>query len=176
MKAETDTEKMKIAQKTGVAVFKWDNVLGHEQFGVVTEAAKALQKQIDSWGLKDVTIVGHSKGGKVIEALLQLYQDGKLNKNEVRGAVSIDPPQGIPGLAYGGNPRPDALKAEVPTVSLPSQISCTFRPPGRSNIVHDVEFYPGVNNHEIQSHMAAQAYLALAISGHSHARPVAPGW
>jgi RHS repeat-associated protein len=179
MNSKTDEEKMKIAQETGVAVFKWDAVWGAEQFGSVYEAAQKLQQQINDWGLKDVTIVGGSKGGKVIETLLGMYEYGWLAKGEVKNMVAVDPPQGIFAITTSGNPTPgvpNAIKAGVGVASISAWASCSASPPCNSNIKNDMQFSPSVNNHSLHSYLAPQVFSALGIAGDAHARPVLWGW
>jgi RHS repeat-associated protein len=170
MKAKTDEEKMKIAQETGVAIFKWDAVPGAEQWGSLADAATYLQKQINDWGLRDVTILGHSKGGLVVAKLLEMYEQGSLAKGEVKNAIAIDPPHPAYAGPFGGSPSPNASKTGVNVISLPAAASCWANPPCSSNIRNDFEFPGVVNNHDLQTHLAPQVFRALWIYGDMHAR------
>jgi RHS repeat-associated protein len=167
----TDAEKIEIAQKTGVAVFKWDAVAGAEQRGDVAEAAVKLQQQINDWGLKDVTIVGGSKGAKVLETLLGMYENGTLAKGEVKNMVAIDPPQGLLAGPFGGNSRPDAAKTGVKVVTISSIASCFLSPGCDSNIKNTIQVAPVPYDHTLQTYVAGKVLTALDIAGDAHARP-----
>jgi RHS repeat-associated protein len=102
--ATTTEEKMKVAQEYGVAIFDWGSVWNN-LVGDAWEAAKQLQKQIDSWGLKEVTVVGHSKGANVVQNLLALYSIDALQEGQVKNLVLIDPTVSpIADGIFGGTP------------------------------------------------------------------------
>ncbi len=169
-KESGDYEKMRIAQETGVAVFKWKNVPGASQLGNATEAARVLQEQIDAWELKDVTAVGHSKGGLVLASLMTLYEEGKLARGAVKNTVLIDPPQHPIGDVMGGQVDVDAMKAGVKAGFLPGIVACgpisfICRIGVRNAVVFQYHL-----DHELHGEMAGQVFDALNICGDAHAR------
>jgi len=114
--------RAQLTKETGIGIFNWNKVLGGSRFGNVDDAAAELQRQMEALGMKDVTLVGHSKGGNVIEALLQQYMaenvisaviralTGKqVTGFRVKNAVLIDSPTSLPSeliyLAGGINPH-----------------------------------------------------------------------
>ena len=171
-----DDDKKKAAQDYGVAIFKWDAVPGKEQSpGNSRAAARFLQKQIDDWGLQDVTIIGHSKGGVVAASLMDLYAKGDpfISRGSVKNMVLIDPPQmGVTDFFYGGTTTGDAEKAGVNAVFIPGQVACLLSggPPCGSSIKNDIELRSYANDHDIRSEMAYWAFLKLQIYGDAHAR------
>ncbi len=155
-------ERAAIASETGIAVFDWSTVGGSIP-GSSADAAKALQAFIDRTGLKDVTIVGHSKGGIAATELLAMYQDGELDKGAVKNMVLIDPPQDARMVRFfGGSARPvDATKAGVNVVFLPVWVSSLVgRPRGTSEIENDIEF-PYVDDHSIRGDWANSVFDTL---------------
>ena len=168
--ATGDEERMRIAQETGVAIFKWDAVPKQEQgLGNATEAAKYLQKQINDWGLKDVTIVGHSKGGAVLASLAELYQQKGLDPGLVKNLVLIDAPTGSGwDQIWGSNTNIDAAKAGVRVVNIPGLVQCGVIDCGGT--IKNAITFPYAPNHDIRSELASQVFQSLNIYGDSHAR------
>jgi RHS repeat-associated protein len=170
-----DELKMKIAQETGVAVFKWKAVPGGAQTGSATEAARALQKQIDTWGLKDVTAVGHSKGGLVLSSLMGLYEKGELDRGAVKNTVLVDAPQHPVGDWMRGIVDVDAAKAGVQAVILPGAVGCG--PVSQLCDIHVQNPYAVLKyhlDHEVHGEMAWQVFGALNVYGDAHARVRTP--
>jgi hypothetical protein len=155
-------EREAMANETGIAVFDWSTVGGSIP-GSSADAAKALQSFIDRTGLKDVTIVGHSKGAIAATELLAMYQNGEVDKGAVKNMVLIDPPQDA-GMVrfFGGSARPvDATKAGVNVVFLPGLVSSLWgRPRGTSEIENDIEF-PYVDDHSIRGDSAKSVFDTL---------------
>lgn len=172
--------RMKTAQQYGISIFDWRQVA---PYGIVEldgkshatgnvfpynsrDAAIELQRQINTLELKDVTVVSHSKGGSVVENLLDLYASGQLDKGAVKNAVIIDPPQ----LLIGGvvqSVKVDAKKAGVPTAFLPGAVAC----PGNVNCnpwVKNAMVFSWANTHEIRTEMATQVFSALKITNDAH--------
>ena len=168
----SDEDRKNLAKETGVAIFDWSKVPNGNIGGTAKDAAKAVQKQIDDWGLKDVTTIGHSKGAVTGATLLGLYENGTLDKGNVKKMVLIDPPQTDQSdWFFGGNTKADAERAGVRTVFLPGQYACDAS--SCQSRVENVIQFTRVNHHNIRTEMAETVYDVLGIYGDAHARPYA---
>ena len=165
-KRADDAGKKKLAQENGVAIFKWDDVPGQEQqFGNSELAAKMLQKQINDWGLKDVTVVGHSKGGLVAATLMDLYETGQIARGPVKNIVAVDAPQGeLSDWLEGDRTDVDATKAGVNVAVLQGLFN-------RLRIQNALVIDMHDPTHPIGSNWADRVFDAFGISGDSHSRP-----
>jgi hypothetical protein len=165
-----DSKKMNIAQETGVAIFKWTAVPGNAQaFGNSAVAASYVQRQIDDWNLKDVTILAHSKGAVVATSLMGLYENGELGKGAVKNMILIDPPQGaVWDWIWGGNTNVDAQKAGVKAIVLRGEVECGTC--GCESSIKNAIEIPYEFTHDIRSDWANWIFGHLNIENDAHAR------
>ena len=182
-----DTEKLRIdvAHKYGVAIFNWGSVSGRDIDPTNTwEAAHKVQDQINAWGMKDVTVLGHSKGANVAMNMLAMYSAGMLEKGQVRAMVVGDPFTWFGGLAsevaLGGTPflPDDTTSTGVRVAVFPGMAVCgpRFECSGPVQPGPNVVTLPWEDNHLIRGYRAREVFNALDVRGDAHANPNPPPW
>lgn len=172
--AETKDDKAKVAKEYGAAIFDWGGKPLNWGTGA-DRAAKWVQAQIDEYGLKDVTIVGHSKGASTAMALLDQYKNGWTQRGEVKNIVLIDPPTMLGGIL--NIPAPwaiDAKGANVNTVVLPGAAAC-LGIPCAGPLQNASVVYPYQATHDLRNNYADDVfYYALNVKLDEHANPRQP--
>jgi len=184
--------RAQLTKETGIGIFNWNKVPLGSRFGDVDLAAAELQRQMEALGMKDVTLVGHSKGGNVIEALLQRYMAEnafsaltgiQISRFRVKNAVLIDSPTNYPcEFIYGmSGITPHAIYAPWTGVNVVAIYN-------RLDIFAGVDYIAGARNyyvttigtqgnifqrladvHDVKPWMAGPVFEALNVSMDEHA-------
>jgi len=105
-------DKGSIMADTGVHIMNWEGIGADPdkaaKTGDLNKTAVALDRQLQ--GMKDIILLGHSRGGKVIEWYLGAYSQRTAT---VQGAILVESPTSIPwevaGTVAGLNTWPNPL-------------------------------------------------------------------
>ncbi len=104
--------KSSIMSSTGVHVMNWEGIAANPDKaatgGDLNKIAASLDCQLR--GMKDIILLGHSRGGKVIEWFLGAYAQ---KTAKIQAAILIESPTGLPwevlGTLSGSNTWPNAV-------------------------------------------------------------------